>query len=94
MNKYDYKGACSYSSQESKEEEKVNHPSHYNHGGKETIEILKDFLTEDEFKGFLKGNVLKYMHRYKFKNGMEDLNKASWYLDKLKETESESESNL
>ena len=67
----------------------VDHPSHYYHGGKETIEILKDFLTEDEFKGFLKGNVLKYMHRYKFKNGMEDLNKASWYLDKLKETESE-----
>ena len=67
----------------------VDHPSHYNHGGKETIEVLKDFLTEDEFKGFLKGNVLKYMHRYKFKNGMEDLNKASWYLDKLKETESE-----
>ena len=67
----------------------VDHPSHYNHGGKETIEILKDFLTEEEFKGFLKGNVLKYMHRYKFKNGMEDLNKASWYLDKLKETESE-----
>lgn len=67
----------------------VDHPSHYNHGGKETIEILKDFLTEDEFKGFLKGNVLKYMHRYKFKNGIEDLNKASWYLDKLKETESE-----
>ena len=70
-------------------EEKINHPSHYNQGSKETIEILKDFLTEDEFKGFLKGNVLKYMHRYKFKNGMEDLNKASWYLDKLKETESE-----
>lgn len=67
----------------------VDHPSHYNQGSKETIEILKDFLTEDEFKGFLKGNVLKYMHRYKFKNGMEDLNKASWYLDKLKETESE-----
>ena len=68
----------------------VDHPSHYNHGGKETIEILNDFLTEEEFKGFLKGNVLKYMHRYSFKNGMEDLNKASWYLDKLKEIESES----
>ena len=67
----------------------VDHTSNYNQGSKETIEILKDFLTEDEFKGFLKGNVLKYMHRYKFKNGMEDLNKASWYLDKLKETESE-----
>ena len=42
MNKYDYKGACSYSSQESKEEEKVNHPSHYNQGKTETIDILKE----------------------------------------------------
>ena len=67
----------------------VNHPSHYNQGGKETIEILKDFLTENEFKGFLKGNVLKYMHRYYFKNGLEDLSKAQWYLKKLKDTESE-----
>lgn len=67
----------------------VNHPSHYNQGGKETIEILKDFLTENEFKGFLKGNVIKYMHRYNFKNGLEDLSKAQWYLNKLRETESE-----
>lgn len=67
----------------------VDHPSHYNQGGKETIEILKDFLTESEFKGFLKGNVIKYMHRYYFKNGLEDLDKAQWYLNKLRETESE-----
>ena len=85
MNKYDYNGACSYSSQESTEPEKVNHPSHYNQGKTETIDILKEFLTEEEFIGFLKGNVLKYLHRYKYKNGLEDLNKASWYLDRLKE---------
>ena len=63
----------------------VDHPSHYNQGKTETIDILKEFLTEEEFIGFLKGNVLKYLHRYKYKNGLEDLNKASWYLDKLKE---------
>lgn len=67
----------------------VDHPNHYNHGGKETIDVLKDFLTEEEFKGFLKGNVIKYMHRYYFKNGLEDLDKAQWYLNKLRETESE-----
>lgn len=80
-----YRNICPHSSQESKKEEKVNHPSHYNQGKVETIDILKDFLTEEEFVGFLKGNVLKYLHRYKYKNGLEDLNKASWYLDKLKE---------
>lgn len=65
-------------------EEKVNHPSHYTQGKVETIEILKEFLTKEEFEGFLKGNVLKYLHRYKYKNGLEDLKKASWYLDELK----------
>lgn len=62
---------------------RVNHPSHYNSLGKETIDILYDFLSNDEYKGFLKGNVLKYMHRYKFKNGVEDLEKAKWYLEEL-----------
>lgn len=71
--------------QDLKNEEKVNHPSHYNQGKVETIDILKEFLTTKEFEGFLKGNILKYLHRYHFKNGIEDLNKASWYLDKLKE---------
>jgi hypothetical protein len=63
--------------------EKVNHPSHYNSVKKETIKILEDYLTDDEYAGFLKGNVLKYIHRYKFKNGTEDLNKAKWYLEEL-----------
>lgn len=63
--------------------EKVNHPSHYNSVKVETIKILEDYLTDDEYAGFLKGNVLKYIHRYKFKNGAEDLNKAKWYLEEL-----------
>lgn len=63
--------------------EKVNHPSHYNSVKKETIKILEDYLTDEEYDGFLKGNVIKYMHRYKFKNGIEDLQKAKWYLEEL-----------
>lgn len=67
----------------SKSTSKVNHPSHYNSVKKETIKILDDYLTDEEYDGFLKGNVLKYIHRYKFKNGIEDLNKAKWYLEEL-----------
>lgn len=65
----------------------VEHPSHYNQGGKETIDIIEEFLTYEGFKGFLKGNVLKYLHRYEYKGGVEDLDKANWYLKKLIETE-------
>ena len=68
---------------EQKKVEKVNHPSHYNSKGKETIEILKDYLSEEEYAGFLKGNILKYIHRYEYKAGLEDLEKAKWYLEEL-----------
>ena len=40
-------------------------------------------MTVAEFKGFLKGNALKYVWRYAHKNGAEDLKKAQWYLDRL-----------
>lgn len=58
-------------------------PSHYVFGGIETIEYLKAKLTPEEYRGFLKGNVLKYVSREAEKNGLEDLKKAKWYLDKL-----------
>lgn len=58
-------------------------PSHYRQQGKETIEILKDTLSEAEFRGFLKGNIIKYLTRYEHKNGLEDLQKAEWYLVRL-----------
>ena len=64
------------------DKDKVNHPAHYLQGGRETIEIIKD-ITGEAFEGYLTGNILKYISRYKFKNGAEDLNKAAWYLNKL-----------
>lgn len=64
------------------ENDSIN-PNHYIFGGIETIEYLKAKMTADEFRGFLKGNVLKYVSREAEKNGVEDLKKAKWYLDKL-----------
>ena len=67
----------------------VNHPSHYQHGGKETIETIKDTLASG-FNSYLEGNIIKYISRYKFKNGVEDLKKARFYLNRLiKEVEGE-----
>jgi hypothetical protein len=62
-------------------------PDHYKSKSKETIERLQDNLTQGEFKGYLKGNILKYLDRYEHKNGVEDLSKANWYLNKLIELE-------
>ena len=62
----------------------VNAPAHYLHGRKETIDVITDCMTSDEFHGYLKGNILKYVARYKFKGEpLEDLQKAQWYLNKL-----------
>jgi len=64
------------------QEDNVNHPPHYNKGGLEAIEYIKQQLG-DGFSDYLEGNVTKYLHRYKYKNGVEDLKKAEWYLKKL-----------
>ena len=62
----------------------VNSPLHYLKGKKETIDVIQDCMTDDEYHGYLKGNVLKYVSRYKFKGEqLEDLQKAQWYLNKL-----------
>lgn len=63
----------------------VNHPQHYqSKSGLETIDVIEAF-TEDLIGGEATntGNVLKYMCRWKSKNGLEDLKKARWYLDRL-----------
>lgn len=54
----------------------VNHPKHYNQG----IEAI-DYI-ESHKMDFNEGNVIKYVTRYKHKNGLEDLKKAKWYLDR------------
>ena len=46
-------------------------------------DAMQAWMTSMEFKGFLRGNVIKYVARYKDKNGVEDLEKAMHYLDKL-----------
>ena len=61
----------------------VEHPSHYCRGGIECIDAIEASLGKDEFAGFLRGNIIKYIWRYKDKNGLEDLKKAQWYLNKL-----------
>lgn len=65
----------------------VNHPTHYNKAGIEAIEGIKGSMDINEYRGFLKGNVLKYLWRYEYKlKPLEDLKKAKWYLDKLIES--------
>lgn len=62
----------------------VNQPPHYNSGNVECIEAIEASMSADEFAGYLKGNCLKYLWRYRYKgNPRTDLNKAQWYLNRL-----------
>lgn len=61
----------------------VNSPSHYKHGKIECIEYIRDFLTPEEYIGYLRGNMAKYNHRCRYKNGIEDLRKSQWYQAEL-----------
>ena len=61
----------------------VQHPSHYTHGGIECIEAIKASMTADGFCDYCKGNIIKYIWRWRDKGGVEDLRKASVYLDWL-----------
>ena len=66
----------------------INHPAHYNKGTMECLDVIKACLSNSEFRGFLKGNVIKYMYRKGDKgDALEDLNKACWYAKKLMEKE-------
>ena len=61
----------------------VQHPSHYTHGGIECIEAIRASMTADGFCDYCKGNIIKYIWRWRDKGGVEDLRKASVYLDWL-----------
>ena len=63
----------------------VNNPAHYNQAGVECIEAIAA-ATDDGFEYYLPGNIIKYIWRYRYKNCIEDLKKAQWYLNKLIET--------
>lgn len=64
------------------EHDMVESPPHYNQGGIECIDYIEQQLGE-EYTGYLQGNVIKYLHRFRYKNGLEDLKKAQWYLERL-----------
>ena len=64
----------------------VNKPNHYTFGKYECIDVLTELCNANNLQGvegFLYGNIIKYLWRYKHKNGIEDLNKAKWYLERL-----------
>lgn len=60
----------------------VDHPPHYNQSGVECIDAIMA-ATDEGFEYYLQGNIIKYLWRYRYKNGVEDLKKAQWYLNKL-----------
>tara|TARA_R110000744_G_scaffold6302_5_gene22156 strand:+ start:645 stop:968 length:324 start_codon:yes stop_codon:yes gene_type:complete len=61
----------------------VNHPAHYNQGQTECIDAIEAMLSIEEYIGYLRGNSMKYRWRFRYKNGLEDLNKAQWYEKRL-----------
>lgn len=63
--------------------DEVNNPGHYTNGSMEVIDIISGKLDEAELKGYYRGNILKYLFRYKYKDGVQDLKKARYYLERL-----------
>lgn len=62
----------------------VNNPIHYNQAGIECIEAIRAMTSTMHGGGaYMSGNILKYLWRHEYKNGLEDLKKAQWYLNKL-----------
>lgn len=68
-----------------KSHDNVNHPAHYTAGGIECIDCIESMIApiKNPTYAFLTGQSLKYLARYTMKNGVEDLKKARWYLDRL-----------
>ncbi|EAG3249411.1 DUF3310 domain-containing protein [Listeria monocytogenes] len=65
----------------SKEMDNINHPTHYNQGGIETLDYIK--AKAPHYESYAIGNIIKYVSRYQHKNGLEDLKKAQFYLNDL-----------
>lgn len=65
----------------------IHQPAHYHKNGIDVIGFADLQFSKEELKGFYRINCLKYITRYDRKNGVEDLKKADFYLNKLKELE-------
>ena len=71
-----------YMKKAGQDDDNVNHPSHYNQAGIECLDAIAA-ATADGYEYYLQGNILKYLWRYRYKNGLEDLKKAQFYLNRL-----------
>lgn len=60
----------------------VNSPAHYQ-GEVECIDAIKSSMSKQQYIGYLKGNIIKYIWRFERKNGLEDLQKSEWYIQRL-----------
>lgn len=60
----------------------IEHPDHYNNGNIECIDAMLSAYGKDEVMTFCKINAFKYLWRSEHKNGIEDIKKAKWYIDK------------
>lgn len=70
----------------------VNKPNHYQgRFGIESVDVMRNFMTDEHLSGFFLGNAIKYQLRYQKKNGLEDLKKARKNLDWLIETREHNE---
>lgn len=70
-------------------DKEVDSPPHYklNEHGIEAIDAIEASMSKEEYQGYLKGNVMKYLWRYKYKGReKQDLAKAKWYLSRLEGT--------
>lgn len=96
MNKYCYEDGTPFgtnqirrvlfnqSSNDDTQEELKNTQRYKTQSGKQLFDVLEDdLLTYEELRGFYKANIYKYTHRYKEKNGIEDLKKVKVYVDQL-----------
>jgi len=63
--------------------DKIQNPAHYTAGSIECIDAIEAALTPEEYRGFIKGNVIKYNWRERHKGGNESLAKAAWYIERL-----------
>tara|TARA_R100001460_G_scaffold23022_1_gene46665 strand:- start:1124 stop:1348 length:225 start_codon:yes stop_codon:yes gene_type:complete len=62
----------------------VDKPQHYNQGSIECLDAIESMLTAEEFKGYCKGNIIKYVWRENYKDqNIQDLKKSNFFLNRL-----------
>ena len=69
----------------------VNHPSHYETGKFECIEVMQEVFGTEAVQNFCVCNAFKYLYRHRRKNGKEDIEKAEWYIKKYLSLEAEND---